>query len=72
MLEGGPRLAGAFLDAGEIDEVRAFVAPILAGGGRGVLEAEGVASIADARRAVGVEVERIGDDTLLQARLREW
>ncbi len=72
LLEGGPRLAGAFLDAGEIDEVRAFVAPILAGGGRGVLEAEGVASIADARRAVGVEVERIGDDTLLQARLREW
>jgi diaminohydroxyphosphoribosylaminopyrimidine deaminase/5-amino-6-(5-phosphoribosylamino)uracil reductase len=72
LLEGGPRLAGAFLNAGEIDEVRAFVAPILAGGGRGVLEAEGVASIADARRALTVEVERIGDDTLIQARFGEW
>ena len=72
LLEGGPRLAGAFLDAGEIDELRAFVAPILAGGGRGVLEAEGVASIADARRALTVEVERIGDDTLIEARFREW
>jgi diaminohydroxyphosphoribosylaminopyrimidine deaminase / 5-amino-6-(5-phosphoribosylamino)uracil reductase len=72
LLEGGPRLAGAFLDAGEIDEVRAFVAPILAGGGRGVLEADGVASIADAPRALTVEVDRIGDDTLIQARFREW
>lgn len=72
LLEGGPLLAGAFLDSGEIDELRAFVAPILAGSGRGVLEAKGVASIADARRAVTVEVERIGDDTLIDARVREW
>ena len=27
LLEGGPHLAGAFLEAGEIDEVRIFVAP---------------------------------------------
>ena len=32
LLEGGPHLAGAFLDAGEIDEVRLFVAPLLLGG----------------------------------------
>jgi len=72
LLEGGPRLAGAFLDAGEIDEMRAFVAPMIAGGGRAVLEAGGVASIADAHRAATVEVERIGDDTLIQTRFREW
>ncbi|MDQ4071728.1 MAG: bifunctional diaminohydroxyphosphoribosylaminopyrimidine deaminase/5-amino-6-(5-phosphoribosylamino)uracil reductase RibD [Actinomycetota bacterium] len=74
LLEGGPRLAGAFLDAGEIDEARAFVAPILAGGrhDRAVLEGGGVDSIADARRAVAVEIERVGDDTLIRARLREW
>lgn len=74
LLEGGPRLAGAFLDAGEIDEVRAFVAPILAGGrhDRAVLEGGGVDSIADARRAVAVEVERLGDDTMIRVRLREW
>ena len=72
LLEGGPRLAGAFLDAGEIDEMRAFVAPMIAGGGRGVLEAGGVASIADAHRAATVEVERIGDDTVIQARFSEW
>ena len=32
LLEGGPHLAGAFLEAGEIDEARIFVAPVLAGG----------------------------------------
>ena len=30
LLEGGPHLAGAFLDAGEIDEVRLFLAPLAA------------------------------------------
>ncbi len=34
LLEGGPHLAGAFLDAGEIDEVRLFLAPLLLGGAR--------------------------------------
>src|SRR6201986_845513 len=28
-VRGGPRLAGAFLDAGEIDEVRLFLAPVI-------------------------------------------
>ena len=32
LLEGGPHLAGAFYDAGEVDEVRLFLAPIVLGG----------------------------------------
>src|SRR5258706_279898 len=32
LVEGGPHLAGAFIDAGEVDELRVFVAPIIAGG----------------------------------------
>jgi diaminohydroxyphosphoribosylaminopyrimidine deaminase/5-amino-6-(5-phosphoribosylamino)uracil reductase len=74
LLEGGAYLAGAFLDAGEVDEVRAFVAPVLAGGreARPVAEGEGVGEIAGARRALEVEVERLGDDTLIAARFGEW
>jgi diaminohydroxyphosphoribosylaminopyrimidine deaminase/5-amino-6-(5-phosphoribosylamino)uracil reductase len=74
LLEGGPHLAGCFFDAGEIDEVRAFVAPIVAGGreARPPIEGHGVAEIEAARRAVASEVERIGDDVLITARLREW
>ena len=74
LLEGGPRLAGAFLDAGEIDELRLFLAPVLLGGAaaRDPLEGEGVERIAEAPRALAMECERSGDDILVSARLREW
>jgi diaminohydroxyphosphoribosylaminopyrimidine deaminase/5-amino-6-(5-phosphoribosylamino)uracil reductase len=74
LLEGGPHLAGAFLDAGEIDEVRLFLAPVILGGrtARDPLEGEGVELIADAVRALTLECERVGDDLLVSARIREW
>jgi diaminohydroxyphosphoribosylaminopyrimidine deaminase/5-amino-6-(5-phosphoribosylamino)uracil reductase len=74
LLEGGPHLAGAFLDAGEIDEVRLFLAPILMGGrsARDPLEGEGVELIAEATRALTLDCERVGHDLLVSARLREW
>jgi diaminohydroxyphosphoribosylaminopyrimidine deaminase/5-amino-6-(5-phosphoribosylamino)uracil reductase len=74
LLEGGPHLAGAFLDAGEIDEIRLFLAPLLLGGrtARDPLEGEGVERISEALRALTFDCERIGDDLLVSARLREW
>jgi diaminohydroxyphosphoribosylaminopyrimidine deaminase/5-amino-6-(5-phosphoribosylamino)uracil reductase len=74
LLEGGPRLAGAFLDAGEIDELRLFMAPIALGGrsARAPFEGEGSESIADSRRALWITCDRIGEDVLISARLREW
>jgi diaminohydroxyphosphoribosylaminopyrimidine deaminase/5-amino-6-(5-phosphoribosylamino)uracil reductase len=73
LLEGGPHLAGAFLDAGEIDDLRLFIAPMLLGGrARDPLEGEGVDRISDALRALSLECERTPDDVLIGARLREW
>jgi diaminohydroxyphosphoribosylaminopyrimidine deaminase / 5-amino-6-(5-phosphoribosylamino)uracil reductase len=74
LLEGGPHLAGAFFDAGEIDEVRLFLAPLLLGGSsaRDPLEGMGVERISEAMRALTCDCERIGDDMLISARLREW
>ncbi len=74
LLEGGPHLAGAFLDAGEIDEIRLFVAPMIAGGknARPPLEGKGVEAIDAARRSLTTEVERIGEDVLISSRLTEW
>jgi diaminohydroxyphosphoribosylaminopyrimidine deaminase/5-amino-6-(5-phosphoribosylamino)uracil reductase len=74
LLEGGPKLAGAFLDAGEIDEIRLFLAPILLGGrtARDPLEGEGVEQISQAMRALTLNCERVGEDLLVSARLREW
>jgi diaminohydroxyphosphoribosylaminopyrimidine deaminase/5-amino-6-(5-phosphoribosylamino)uracil reductase len=74
LVEGGPHLTGAFLDAGEVDELRVFIAPVIAGGRQAhtAVEGEGVASIAEAARAIATAVERIEDDVLVTARLREW
>ncbi|HEY0516463.1 MAG TPA: bifunctional diaminohydroxyphosphoribosylaminopyrimidine deaminase/5-amino-6-(5-phosphoribosylamino)uracil reductase RibD [Solirubrobacteraceae bacterium] len=74
LLEGGPHLAGAFLDAGEIDELRLFLAPLLLGGSaaRDPLEGEGVERIAEALRAQTMSCDGIGEDILISARLREW
>ncbi|HEY3829282.1 MAG TPA: bifunctional diaminohydroxyphosphoribosylaminopyrimidine deaminase/5-amino-6-(5-phosphoribosylamino)uracil reductase RibD [Solirubrobacteraceae bacterium] len=74
LLEGGPHLAGAFLDAGEIDEIRLFLAPLLLGGrtARDPLEGEGVERISEALRALTFDCERVGEDLLVCARLREW
>jgi len=74
LLEGGPHLAGAFLEAGEIDEARMFVAPLMIGGREAstAVEGIGIERIAAAPRALHVDVERIEDDVLIVARLREW
>jgi diaminohydroxyphosphoribosylaminopyrimidine deaminase/5-amino-6-(5-phosphoribosylamino)uracil reductase len=74
LLEGGPHLAGAFLEADEIDEARMFVAPLLTGGreAKTAVEGIGIELIAGAPRALEVEVERLDDDVLIVARLKEW
>jgi diaminohydroxyphosphoribosylaminopyrimidine deaminase / 5-amino-6-(5-phosphoribosylamino)uracil reductase len=74
LLEGGPHVAGSFMDAGEIDEVRLFVAPLLLGGrtARDPLEGEGVERVADALRALTLQCEHVAGDVLITARIREW
>ncbi|MDP9189462.1 MAG: bifunctional diaminohydroxyphosphoribosylaminopyrimidine deaminase/5-amino-6-(5-phosphoribosylamino)uracil reductase RibD [Actinomycetota bacterium] len=74
LLEGGPTLAGAMFDAGEIDRMRLFVAPVLIGAGeaRAVLEGQGARRIAEGLRPLAVSHEAIGEDLLIDARLREW
>jgi diaminohydroxyphosphoribosylaminopyrimidine deaminase/5-amino-6-(5-phosphoribosylamino)uracil reductase len=74
LLEGGPNLAGAFLDASEIDEARLFIAPMLLGGSaaRDPLEGEGVERIDDALQALDVKCQCVGGDVLLTARIKEW
>jgi diaminohydroxyphosphoribosylaminopyrimidine deaminase/5-amino-6-(5-phosphoribosylamino)uracil reductase len=74
LLEGGPHLAGAFLEAGEIDEARMFVAPLLLGGAKAktAVEGIGVGEIAAGARALSLEMERMEDDVLIVARMKEW
>ncbi len=74
LLEGGPHLAGAFLDAGEVDQIALFLAPVVLGGssGRDPIEGQGAERIAEAARALSLESEPIGEDVLICARMREW
>ena len=65
LVEGGPTLAGAFLRAGVIDRIVAYVAPILLGGPITAVDDVGVPSIAHALRWRFDGVEQIGPDLML-------
>jgi diaminohydroxyphosphoribosylaminopyrimidine deaminase/5-amino-6-(5-phosphoribosylamino)uracil reductase len=65
-LEGGRTLASAFLAAGQVDESRTFIAPMLLGAAKST-EAEATRVTALASKA-----EPVGDDTLITARFKEW
>ena len=58
-LEGGPTLAAAFLRAGLVDEIVAYVAPMLLGAGRSAVADLGITTIAAALRP------RVTDITVL-------
>ena len=68
LLEGGATLAGAFMGAGEVDELRLFVAPLLLGGERRLYAGLGEETVVP----LAVETEACGADLLFRARLREW
>jgi diaminohydroxyphosphoribosylaminopyrimidine deaminase/5-amino-6-(5-phosphoribosylamino)uracil reductase len=65
LLEGGPTLAGAFLRAGVIDRILAYVAPILLGGPITAVDDVGLLSIAHAQRWRFDGIDPIGPDLLL-------
>jgi len=71
LLEGGPTLAGAFLRAGLVDRVVAYVAAALLGAGAAALGDIGVGTVRDAVRLRLDDVTRLGDDVRLVSRPQE-
>ena len=69
LLEGGPALVGAFLEAGLIDEVRAFVAPKLLGAGRSPLYSPTQTLMSQTLDLADLQVRQVGPDVLIQGRL---
>lgn len=61
-LEGGPVLAAAFVRAGLVDEIVAYLAPALLGSGRPAVPDLGIDSIAGIRRYELRDVARVGGD----------
>lgn len=62
LLEGGATLAGAFVAAGLVDRVVAYLAPVLLGAGPAVLGDAGVGTIEQALRFEVENVSMVGDD----------
>jgi diaminohydroxyphosphoribosylaminopyrimidine deaminase/5-amino-6-(5-phosphoribosylamino)uracil reductase len=68
-LEGGPTLAAAFLTAGLVDEVVAYVAPMLLGAGRSAVADLGIDTIADALHLTVTDVSVLGSGVDTSVRL---
>ncbi len=62
LLEGGPTLAGAALEAGLVDEVIAYLAPALLGAGAPALVGAGIHTISQALRLEVRDVQLIDTD----------
>jgi diaminohydroxyphosphoribosylaminopyrimidine deaminase/5-amino-6-(5-phosphoribosylamino)uracil reductase len=72
LVEGGPTVAGAMLDADLVDVLAWVVAPMVIGGDGAPAAARGTGAdqISDAPRVRSPRVERLGDDVLVIGRLR--
>ena len=66
LLEGGPMLATAFLEAGLVDKLLLFVAPLLSGAGPCFL-----GDLAEPRELLHATTRAVGEDLLVEAYLRE-
>jgi diaminohydroxyphosphoribosylaminopyrimidine deaminase / 5-amino-6-(5-phosphoribosylamino)uracil reductase len=67
-LEGGPTLGAAFLTAGLVDEVVAYVAPMLLGAGTSAVADLGITTISDAVRFDVVGISVVGEGNAANAR----
>lgn len=65
LLEGGPTLAGAFLRAGAVNRILAYVAPTLLGGPVTAVDDVGVSTITRALRWQFDGIDRVGPDLVL-------
>ncbi|KQZ87993.1 bifunctional diaminohydroxyphosphoribosylaminopyrimidine deaminase/5-amino-6-(5-phosphoribosylamino)uracil reductase [Phycicoccus sp. Root563] len=70
-LEGGPTMAAAFLAAGVVDEVIAYVAPVFLGRGRPSVGDLGITTMADALRLEPTDITVLGTDVRVTAALKE-
>ncbi len=67
LLEGGPTLAGAFVAAGRVDRIIAYVAPTLLGAGPAALGPAGVSTITQAHRWRVEGATMCGEDVRISA-----
>jgi diaminohydroxyphosphoribosylaminopyrimidine deaminase/5-amino-6-(5-phosphoribosylamino)uracil reductase len=70
-LEGGPTVAAAFMAGGLVDQIIAYVAPVLLGRGRPSVSDLGITTIDHALRLRPTDITLIGHDVRITAALKE-
>ena len=71
LIEGGATVTSAFLRAGLVDEVHAYIAPAILGSGPSAVSDLGIGTMAGVLRGKDVTVTRLGADTLVTLTLTE-
>ncbi len=71
LVEGGGKLLGSLFDAGQIDEVHAFVAPKIVGGASAAspMAGEGVGLVSQSLALVTPVIEQVGTDAYVHGRV---
>jgi len=71
MVEGGGDALGSFFEVGAVQEVWAFLAPLIIGGeaAPGPVRGRGPEHLAEATRLTGLTLERVGQDWLLRGKV---
>lgn len=67
LLEGGPRLAAAMLDAQLVDEIVSLIAPTVLGAGQPAVDGGAATTLAQAHRFELVEARKVGTDVVIRA-----
>lgn len=68
LVEGGPTLMRSVFELDLVDRIQAYFAPMLLGGGRGMLEGALAGTLADARRFELHDVFSLGEDAVIELR----
>ena len=73
LIEGGSEIAASSLEAGIVDKLVFFIAPLLIGGRDAppVIGGRGVGPLAQAARLSGVRWDTVGEDLMVEGYLRE-
>lgn len=69
IVEGGATVTSAFVRAGVVDEIHAYVAPVLLGAGPAAVQDLGIDTMGGVLRSSSVTVTPLGVDTLITAML---
>ncbi len=72
LVEGGSQVLGAFFEAGQVDEVEVYLAPLIEGGSHGFtpVAGSGVSKMTEALRLARQEINVVGSDVRVKGTLR--